>query len=133
LIGLIPQMLKCLRNRVEPAQRTLLCSALLVAGCADPAALRTQFVPPELYQGLTCAQIGDEGDRVAQRVAELAGSEYEKGSITLMGNRAIIVHWPTILPETQEADELARLRGAFESLEQAARDRRCGLAFQQRG
>jgi hypothetical protein len=63
-------------------------------------------VPPELYQGLTCAQIGDEGDRVAQRVAELAGSEYEKGSTTLMGNRAIIVHWPTIWPRHKKPTSL---------------------------
>jgi hypothetical protein len=106
---------------------------LLTGGCADSADTRAQFVSPELYQELTCEQLGNAGDHVAGYAAAIAGTTHERpSSTTILGNRVVLVHWPTTLPDTDDAGQLDRLRGEFEALSKAASQRRCRLAFQQR-
>ena len=106
---------------------------LLAGGCSDSTVTRAQFVSPELYQDFTCEQLGNEGDQVARRAAEIGGTTHQsQGGPTLLGNRLVLVHWPTVLPDTDDARRVERLRGEFEALSRAAGQRRCRLAFQER-
>jgi hypothetical protein len=109
--------------------------ALLLSACTSSMGnIPAQYVPPEKYQGLTCREIGAEGEHVASRVAEISGDAH---SNTAGAARPvappIVVHWPTPWLATSEEGiaELSKLRGEFEALEQAAERKRCGLSFKQ--
>jgi len=108
--------------------------AFLLSGCASSSgSILAQYVPPEKYQGLTCREIGAEGERVASRVAEISGDSNTSGTAWLVAP-SIVVHWPTtpwFATSEEEATELSKLKGEFEALEQAAERKRCGLSFKQ--
>ena len=107
--------------------------ALLLSGCASSSGnILAQYVPPEKYQGLTCREIGAEGERVASRVAEISGDSNASGAAWFVAP-SIVVHWPTPwLATTEEGSaELSKLKGEFEALEQASALKRCGLSFKQ--
>ena len=109
--------------------------ALLLSACTSSSGnIPAQYVPPEKYQGLTCREIGAEGEHVASRVAEISGDAYSNtsGAASPVAS-PIVVHWPTPwLATTEEGSaELSKLKGEFEALEQAAERKRCGLSFKQ--
>jgi hypothetical protein len=121
--------------------------ALLLSACGSTSSgnIIAQHVPPERYQGLTCWEIGAEGERVASRVAEISGDEHSAASgASWFVAQSVVVLWPTPwLANTEEGStdwlattavgttELSKLRGEFEALEQASERKRCGLSFKQ--
>ena len=109
--------------------------ALLLSACAASSVdLRAQYVAPERYQGLSCPEIGTEGERVARRVAEISGIEYSATSgVASLVAQSIVVRWPTPLLATSEdvTAELAKLKGEFEALEKASALKRCSFSFKQ--
>jgi hypothetical protein len=112
----------------------LLCMGLLLSGCSTPGDIRTQFVSPDKFQGLSCKEIGAEGERVARRVAEISGLEHDNtGAGFLLISQPVVVEWPSavIAKSDDTGAELGRLKGEFEALERASTFKRCGYHFKQ--
>lgn len=103
---------------------------VLLAGCAtrsdDVAPLPAS---PTEFAAWDCSRIDDETDLVQQRAAEVAWTVDEKaGNNILALGMGVTVFWPAMLamrPDGLEAAELARLKGRFEALRTAARDKAC--------
>lgn len=110
--------------------------ALLLSGCAASSLdIHRQFVAPETYRDLSCQQIGAEGERVVRRAAEISGVEYaSEGGSGWLNMQPIVVSWPTpwLAAQEEEITELSRLKGEFDALEEASRQKRCSLNFKQR-
>ncbi|WP_425260930.1 hypothetical protein ACPOLB_08690 [Rubrivivax sp. RP6-9] len=115
----------------SPARALLapLC-ALLLGGCAtravDVQPLPTSAAEFALWD---CARIDDELDAVQQRAADLAYDVDQRvgNNIVALGV-GVAVFWPALLalrPDGLEARDLARLKGRFEALRTAARERGC--------
>ena len=108
------------------------CLAGLVAlsGCAtravDVAPLPTS---PAEFIAWDCTRIDDERDAVQQRAADVAYAVDERvGNNILALGVGVTVFWPALFalrPDGLEAADLARLKGRFEALGSAARDKGC--------
>ena len=108
----------------------LLPPVLLAAGCATRsadvkplAASRDEFVTWD------CARIDDERDLVQHRAADVAWAVDERvGNNILALGMGVTVFWPAMLamrPDGLEHAELARLKGRYEALDAAAREKAC--------
>jgi len=109
---------------------TLSCFCVL-AGCASrPDSISAQYVSPIQYQSHNCRQIEGEMYRVNSRVREVSGqqsSEATKDAIAL--GVGLVLFWPALffmIGDDQE-DELGRLKGEYEALENASIQKNCGL------
>ena len=108
----------------------MMSTALLVAGCITRsvdvrpvAASRDEFVTWD------CARVDDERDLVQHRAADVAWAVDERvGNNILALGVGVTVFWPAMLamrPDGLEHAELARLKGRFEALDAAAREKAC--------
>lgn len=110
----------------------LLATALGTAGmgCATRSA-DVQPLPanPADFVGWTCARIHDEQDVVQQRAADLSWTVDERaGQHVVAIGIGLTVFWPALLamrPDGADAEALARLKGRFEALQAAARQKGC--------
>lgn len=112
-----------------PAWAALLLAGAL-AGCASRAVdVKPLPTSPEQFAAWPCPRIDDELDAVQQRAADLAYSVDERaGNNILALGIGAAVFWPALLAmrsDGPEASELARLKGRFEALHEAARRRAC--------
>ncbi len=108
----------------------------LLAACAEhtheiPAA----YVSPLEYQNYTCNQISQEIGRVSRRAQQVAYdvNKNADGDSTAMGV-GLILFWPALFfidGDSPQAQEYARLKGEFDSLEQAAIQKDCNLQIQE--
>lgn len=102
----------------------------LAAGCATRA-VDVKPLPASPAEFLTwdCARIDEERDKVQQRAADVAWAVDERaGNNILALGMGVTVFWPAMLamrPDGLEHAELARLKGRFEALDTAARDKGC--------
>jgi hypothetical protein len=108
--------------------------AMALAGCASSASeVAPSYVSPIQYQSLSCQQIGAEAEVVSQRAAQAAGVQDQKASNDAVATGvAIVLFWPAaffIKGDGASSAELARLRGEFQALESAARQKNCNLQF----
>lgn len=106
--------------------------AAVLAGCASSASeVKPSYVSPLQYQGLNCQQLGQEMERVSRRASEAAGvQDSNRTQDTIVTTGAIILFWPAaffIKGDGQNAAELARLKGEFETLERVSNEKNCGL------
>jgi hypothetical protein len=107
-------------------------AALSVCGCAKTAdEIAPAYVSPLAYQNYSCSQIGEEVQRISVRAAELSGVQDEKATsdavVTTVG---VVVFWPALFfieGDGQNAAELARLKGEYETLEKIANEKGCKL------
>jgi hypothetical protein len=104
--------------------------AALSAGCAtravDVKPLPTSAADFALWD---CSRIDDELDTVQQRAADVAYAVDERvgNNIVALGV-GIGIFWPAMLamrPDGLEAADLARLKGRYEALRSASRDKGC--------
>ena len=106
--------------------------AAVLAGCASNAKeVKPQYVSPVQYGGLSCQQIAEEARRVSARVAELSGVQDKKArNDAIATGVAIVLFWPAaffVKGDDQTTAELARLKGEFDALDQAAIRKKCGF------
>lgn len=109
-----------------------LCATLLsVAGCASSAkSVQPAYVSPMMYESYTCEQLVAESQRIQHRVSAVSGQVDDRAS----GDRVkmgvgLVLFWPTLFflkGDGPEAQELARLRGEFEAIEQTYNRKDCG-------
>lgn len=107
-----------------------LALAALLGGCASRAVdVKPLPTSPEQFAAWPCSRLDDELDTVQQRAADLAYSVDERaGNNILALGIGAAVFWPALLAmrsDGPEAAELARLKGRFEALNEAARRKAC--------
>ncbi len=121
------------RNHPVAGSLCALAAALCLAavsGCATRA-VDVKPVPanPADFALWGCDRIHDESDRVQQQAAELAYAVDERAGHNIMAlGLGLTVFWPAMLamrPVGLEADELARFKGRYEALREAAAKQAC--------
>lgn len=117
------------RPLLSPTVMTVLLSAAL-AGCATRA---VDVVPapasPAEFLAWDCTRIDDESDLVRRRATDLAWSVDERvGNNILALGIGVTLFWPAFFamqPDGLEAADLARLKGRYEALAIASRNKGC--------
>ena len=104
--------------------------AVATAGCATRAAdVAPVAASAADFAGWDCPRIDHERDRVQLRAADVAYAvDARVGRNIVALGVGLAVFWPAIValqPDGPEAAELARLKGRFEALDEAARERGC--------
>lgn len=111
---------------------TCMVSQLGLVACASKSDnISAAYVSPLQYQGYNCNQIRSELARVSRRVNEVAGvqdSQASKDSVAL--GVGLVLFWPALffMIGKDKEEELARLKGEYEALEQAAIQKNCDVA-----
>ncbi|WP_245431054.1 hypothetical protein [Rhodoplanes roseus] len=113
----------------------MLVLAVVLAGCATKSEdVAPSYVSPYQFEALTCSQVAEESQRIAQRANELAGVQDSKRTKdTVATTVAVVVFWPAaflVSGDDRNTAELARLRGEMQALEQVSIRKRCGIQFQ---
>jgi len=110
----------------------LLMAALAagVAGCATRAVdVPPAPASPAEFMAWECARIDDESDLVQQRATDVAWSLDERvGNNILALGVGVTVFWPALFamrPDGLDAADLARLKGRYEALATASRNKGC--------
>lgn len=111
---------------------SLFLSMLIVSGCAQKAdKIQPSYVSPLQYGDYSCKQIKAEINRVGRRMNEVAGVQDKTASndAAAMGV-GLVLFWPALffIDSTDQRVELARLKGEFDALEQAAIQKNCTVA-----
>jgi len=100
----------------------LLC-AFAISGCAQRSeGIKATYVSPMQYQSYDCKQIEMEINRVSRRVSEVTGqqdSQANKDAVAM--GVGLVLFWPALffLIGDDKKEELGRLKGEYEALEQA--------------
>lgn len=108
----------------------LLCAAY--TGCAaNPDKVDARYTSPNQFQGWSCEQLVDERKRLASEVQRVTGLQKEnaEADVALMAV-GLIVFWPALfgLAATKDRkDELARLKGEYEAVDESAKNKQCAL------
>jgi hypothetical protein len=108
----------------------LALSLLALAGCASRS---TEIAPvpasASQFAGWSCERIDDESETVQRRAAAVAWAVDERaGNNVLALGVGVSIFWPALFalrPHGPEADDLARLKGRHEALQEAARLAAC--------
>lgn len=117
----------------------VLAAAFLAAGtvgaCAKPAdQVSAAYVSPLSYQSYTCAQLGQEAERISVRVVGLTGAQNNRAVGDAVATTvAIVIFWPAAFMvggDNAQTAELARLKGEMDTIEQVAIQKKCAIQFQ---
>jgi hypothetical protein len=121
-----------------PAVTSLLCrqvvqAAVLACAATGCATRSSEVVPqrtdPAEFVDWSCERMDEESDRVQLRAADVAYAvDARSGNNIIMLGVGVMVFWPALLamrPDGIEAQELAALKGRYEALGSAARQRPC--------
>jgi hypothetical protein len=122
-----------IRRRARCAGLSLAWLAWLGAGSSGCATHAADVAPAPTssaeFMPWDCGHIDDELDRVQQHAADVAYSVDQRAGENIVAlGVGLAVFWPALLamrPAGLDATELARLKGRFEALEQAERDKGC--------
>lgn len=94
-----------------------------------------RYVSPLQYSDYSCDQIKQELLRVNRRVVEVSGAQqkHADNDAVAMGV-GLVLFWPALffLASGDKKDELARLKGEYDALEQAAIQKNCIIASELR-
>jgi hypothetical protein len=110
---------------------TATACAFLGACASSSDKITASYVSPLQYQGYNCNQIQMELMRVNRKVLEVTGkqdAEADKDAVAM--GVGLILFWPALffLIGEDKKEELARLKGEYEALEQAAIMKECNIA-----
>jgi hypothetical protein len=107
----------------------------LAAACASKSAdIAPAYVSPNLYSSWTCPLLADEAKRVSARAARAAGvQDKNRTNDQVLTTVSVIVFWPALFAlngDGPQAQEVARLKGEMQALEQVSQQKSCGIDFQ---
>jgi len=106
--------------------------SLMFTGCAKKAEdISAAYVSPMQYQHYSCEQLQSEMARVSAKVSEVAGIQNKAHTRdTVATTVGLVVFWPALffLAGGDKAEELSRLKGEYEALQQAAIKKNCSFA-----
>jgi|CXWL01.1.fsa_nt_gi hypothetical protein len=119
--------MKALSNTVKAV-----CLATMLAACAPHAdKIQPSYVSPLQYSDYTCKQIRMEMARISRRVNEVAGVQDKQASNDSAAlGVGLILFWPALffMIGDDQKEELSRLKGEYEAVEQAAIQKECDVA-----
>jgi hypothetical protein len=103
---------------------------VLAAGCATRSGnVRPLPENPAQFLSLSCERLDEEAEAVQRRAADVAWAVDERaGNNVVALGVGVAVFWPALLalrPQGPEAAELARLKGRYDALREAATRRNC--------
>ena len=103
-----------------------------LASCAPSAEdVHPSYVSPLQYQGYSCRQIRSEMMVVARHVSEASGTQdHHAGNDAAATAVGVVLFWPALffLASKDDRGDLARLKGEYDALEQAAIQKDCSVA-----
>ena len=107
---------------------------MALAGCAQKSTeIAPHYVSPLQYQSFSCRQITEEAQRVSGQASRLTGVQDKKAQDDAVATGvALVLFWPAaffVRGNGENADELARLKGELNALEQASIRKNCGIEF----
>lgn len=110
----------------------LSCYILVATGCSThPDDIEAAYVSPTEYADYDCSQLRAELQRVNRRVMEVTGQQRDEaqGDSVAMGV-GLVLFWPALffLAGDDKEDELSRLKGQYNAIEEAAIKKKCDLA-----
>lgn len=115
--------------------RTIVTAALcasILAGCASsPDKISAAYVSPIQYSNYDCDQVRSELMRVSSKVREVAGAQQKQANNDAIAmGVALVVFWPALffIGGNDRKEELSRLKGEYDALEQAAIQKSCPVA-----
>ncbi|MEO5732937.1 MAG: hypothetical protein ABIN96_00475 [Rubrivivax sp.] len=105
-------------------------ACLLLQGCITRSTeVRAAVADAAEFAAWSCVRIDDELDEVQHQAADVAYSvDAQAGNNILAMGLGVMVFWPAMLamrPDGLEAADLARLKGRFDALSDAARRQGC--------
>ena len=115
-------------------QRLVACltsaSLMAAAGCAShPDKIDAKYVSPVSYQSWSCENLLEERTRLSREVTRVAGLQRENANAdAAMMTVGLIILWPALLgmaATKDRKDELARLKGEYEAVEEQGRIKQC--------
>lgn len=111
---------------------TAMVALCLSAGCSTPPdKISASYVSPMQYSNYSCAQIKGEMGRVQRQLAQVTGAQqkHADNDAVAMGV-GLVLFWPALffLAGDDQKEELSRLKGEYEALQQASIRQECGLA-----
>ena len=105
---------------------------VLLSACASrPDRISASYVSPLTYNEHDCSQLRQELLRVNRKVLEVTKTQDKIASNdTAAMGVGLVLFWPALffIETSDKADELARLKGEYEAIEQAAIQKNCSLA-----
>ena len=108
-----------------------LCAALALGACAThPNDIKAQYVSPMMYANYTCDQLREENYRVISRVTELTATQRRRSNNDKAAMAVgVVLFAPALLfmMNGDNADEIGRLRGEYDAIQQAGTQKSCGL------
>lgn len=109
----------------------ILSVQLFLSGCATaPRNISASYVSPMQYNSYSCEQIQAEMLRVSSKIREVAGVQQSKANSDAWATGiGLVLFWPALffLIGGDKKEELSRLKGEYEALEQAAIQKNCGF------
>ena len=101
-----------------------------ISGCASGSkSIEAAYVSPLQYQSYDCNQIGQEMSRVGRKVSEVSGQQDNvAGKDAAMMGVGLVIFWPALFflaAGEDRKEELARLKGEADALEQSAINKQC--------
>jgi hypothetical protein len=108
---------------------------VIATGCATKSTdIAPAYVSPTLYSNWTCPQLAEEARRVSARAALAAGAQdSNRSSDQVLTTVSVIVFWPALFAlngDGPQAQEVARLKGEMQAVEEASIRNNCGFQFQ---
>ena len=120
-----------IKSKLQPAVSLALVAAVCASCASRPDDIQATYVSPLEYADYNCKQVGQELGRVSRRVAEVSGQQNDTADedAAAMGV-GLILFWPALffLAGGDHSDELGRLKGEYDALEQAAIQKECSVA-----
>ena len=106
------------------------CSAVLVGCASSPDKISATYVSPLQYGNFDCDQVREEMIRVSSHVQSVAGQQKKtaKNDQIAMGV-GLVLFWPALffLAGSDKKEELGRLKGEYDALNQAAIQKKCSV------
>ena len=106
-----------------------LAMAMFVAGCSKAAKnIEATYVSPLTFQHLSCTQVAAEMRRNGRRLAEVTevhDKEHTKDTAAAIGGFILWPIWIAMAGGGARKEELGRLKGEAEALEQVAIEKEC--------
>lgn len=121
---------------MRPIITAALCASLLAACASSPDKISAAYVSPIQYSGYDCDQVRSELMRVSGRVREVAGAQKQQAnSDAIAMGVGLVLFWPALFflaGGNDRKEELSRLKGEYDALEQAAIQKNCPVAAELR-
>lgn len=105
-----------------------------LSACAQKSEnIQASYVSPLQYNSYSCSQVEQEISRVSRKVSEISGVQDKQANKDAAAlGVGLVIFWPALffMIGSDKKEELARLKGEYDALEQTAIQKNCSVAKQ---